>query len=223
MKKLHINILFLIFIITFLILISSSQIMASNDQNMLIYLDAGHGGFDGGATSLNKTVIEKDITLKAVLMLKDYLEKTGYKVKLTRSTDQALAKNKRDDILKRVKLINHSKCLIYITIHANSYQDHNVKGSQTFYSLNNPENSLLAKNIMSYLNLYDNKNKRVQKELTGKYLLDHTNKIGCLVELGFLTNEDDLNHLTNDESLSQMVLMIYLGILEYLSTKFGSI
>ena len=89
LKKLKKNILCLLFIILLLITFFSVKkvVAISNEKTHFIYIDAGHGGFDGGATSRDKTVIEKDITLKVCLYLKSYLEKTGLKVKLTRSKD----------------------------------------------------------------------------------------------------------------------------------------
>lgn len=221
MKKLHKNILFLIFtLLIFLTLISVKTVVAKiEEKEIIVYLDAGHGGFDGGATSTDKEIIEKDITLKTCLYLKSYLEKTGIKVKLTRKKDTALAKSKRDDILKRVSLINNSNCDIYISIHANSYPSASVKGAQTFFTTYSDDNKILASKIMNYLYVIDKENKRIPKEINGKYLLDNTKKIGCLVELGFLTNEQDLNYLTSDEALSRMSLMIYLGILDYFEEK----
>ena len=119
LKKLKKNILFLLFaILVCITFFSVKKVVAiSNEKTHFIYIDAGHGGFDGGATSLDKTIIEKDITLKVCLYLEAYFKKTGLKVKLTRSKDEALAKSKRDDILKRVSLINDSACDIYISIH----------------------------------------------------------------------------------------------------------
>ena len=218
MKKLQNFILFLTFIILFILCFCSvKKVVASiNEKIVHIYLDAGHGGFDGGAISSDKKIIEKDITLRVCECLKVYLEKTGIKVSMTRSTDQALAKKKRDDILKRVELINKSNCDIYISIHANSYPSASIKGAQTFYNPNNDDNKLLASKIMKYIYMFDSTNKRTEKSITGKYLVDHTNKIGCLVELGFLTNKQDLAILTSDEKLSRLSLMIYLGILDYL-------
>ena len=181
----------------------------------IIYLDPGHGGFDGGATSNDKSIIEKDICLKTCIYLKEYLEKTGMKVYLTRSKDTALAKNKKEDIHKRVKLINNSSADLYLSIHANSYPSSSVKGAQTFYNDNSENNKYLASSIMKWLKELDKNNKRIEKSINGKYLLDHTTKTGCLVEIGFLTNEMDLANLKNNEYLMQIAFYIYLGILDY--------
>lgn len=210
-------ILFLTFLMLITIGISVLSVKATqfNHNRYYVYIDPGHGGFDGGATSVDKNTIEKDITLCTSLYLKTYLERTGIKVKLTRNKDEALAKNKKEDIHKRVKLINDSNCDIYISIHANAYPAESVKGSQTFYNTILEENATLATNIMNQLQQLDTSNKRVSKSITGKYLLEHTNKVGCLVELGFLTNQTDLQNLKNDQYLQKVAFYIYLGIIQY--------
>ena len=64
--------------------------------------------------------------------------------------------------------------------------------------------------------MLDKENKRLPKIITGKYVLDNTTKIGCLVEIGFLTNEIDLQKLTDDTYLEKTAFQIYLGILNYI-------
>lgn len=204
----------LLFLIAFTFLVAKMITYASTSSN-IIYLDAGHGGFDGGATSKNSTILEKNITLKATKYLQNYLEKTGFIVYLTRKSDQALSTNKKNDIYKRVDLINDSKCILFISIHANSYPNSKVKGAQVFYH-KDEKNILLANKITKYIHQQDISNNRCAKEIKGKYLLDHTKKTGCLVELGFLTNDEDLKKLTDEQQLREIVFMIYLGILDYL-------
>lgn len=217
MRKPQNYILFLTFIILFtLSFLSIKKVMAENRNDIHIYLDAGHGGYDGGASSFDEAIIEKDITLKVVLILKDYLEKTGFKVSLTRKNESALARKKKDDMIKRVDLINKSNCSLFISIHANSYQTESVFGAQTFYNKNINGSKDLSKKIMNYLQKFDPTNKRREKEITGKYLFDKVEKTGCLIEIGFLTSPKDLKYLTNEEELTRLSLMIYLGIIDYL-------
>lgn len=230
MKKIRKSILFLSFIIiliicTTLIVTKTIHIIANaGDERVVIYIDPGHGGFDGGATSLDNNTIEKDITLKVSLYLKAYLERTNIKVLLTRDKDISLASNKRNDILKRVSLINNSNCDLYISIHVNSYTSSLIWGAQTFYNKVSNENKYLATSILEQIKLIDKFNKRESKEISGKYLLDHVNKVGCLVEIGFLTNQNELAKLKEDTYLENMAFMIYLGILDYLEVKtYGTI
>ncbi len=212
----------IILFLTFMLLIILSltvyhTVKANQEESLLfVYLDPGHGGFDGGATSIDKSMCEKDINLKVCFYLKNYLEKTNIVVKMTRNKDVALSKSKKEDIHKRVELINKSNCDIYLTIHANAYPSSSVRGFQTFYSSNKQQNEYLAKTIQTSLQMLDKENKRLSKVITGKYVLDNTTKIGCLVEIGFLTNEIDLQKLTDDTYLEKMAFQIYLGILNYI-------
>ena len=105
-------ILFLTFI-TFIVIIGGLGCTISyiNEQD-IIYIDPGHGGFDGGATSIDKNILEKNIVLDISIKLKYYLEQMGYKVLLTRDSDIALSNTKVEDIHKRVTLINNSRCFL---------------------------------------------------------------------------------------------------------------
>ena len=51
-----------------------------------VIIDAGHGGFDGGAVAPDGTV-EKDINLKISNLISEMLKTAGYKVVLTREAD----------------------------------------------------------------------------------------------------------------------------------------
>lgn len=186
-----------------------------NKKEIYIYLDPGHGGYDGGCTSLDKTVLEKDITLNISLNLANYLRQTGFKVSLTRTNDEAVKKTKADDIHERVKLINNSKANLYISIHANSFPSSMVKGAQVFYK-NNDENKNLSNIIMKKLKILDPTSNREPLIIKDKYLVDNIDIPGCLIEVGFLTNENDLNNLTNINYQQDLAFLIYLGIVEYL-------
>lgn len=184
-------------------------------KEVYIYLDPGHGGYDGGCTSKDKTIIEKDITLKITILLANYLRQTGYKVSLTRSKDEAISENKAEDIHKRVELINNSHATLYISIHANSFPSNTVKGAQVFYK-NSSENKILASIIMKKLQILDSTNHREPLVIKDKYLVDNIDIPGCLIEVGFLTNENDLNNLIMPTYQEDLAFTVYLGIIEYL-------
>ena len=61
------------------------------DEKVQVILDAGHGGQDGGASSVDGT-LEKDLNLAVVLRAKDLLSSCGYDVLLTRSDDSMLSR-----------------------------------------------------------------------------------------------------------------------------------
>lgn len=213
--------IFWILIITIGFLFSSTilitKTIAKNSSNkFIIYIDPGHGGFDGGCETSDKKVVEKDISLNVSLILAEYLRNNGYIVFLTRDTDIALANTKKEDIYKRVDLINKSHANIYISIHVNSYPSSIVKGAQVFYKSNNDKSKYLAEILMDKLKLIDENNKRTALAIKNKYLIDHIDIPGCLIELGFLTNPDELRKITDENYIRDTCMTLYLGIVEYL-------
>ena len=223
MKKISRSaILFLTFIILIIAFASTTiyMVRAENktEKNIVVYLDPGHGGFDGGAVSNINGLVEKELVLDITYRLKRMLEMTGYVVLLTRKSDEALAGSKRGDILKRVDLINNSAATLFISIHANSFPDESVHGAQVFYR-NETECKKLSEEVQKSFVAIDKTNHRMAKMLNGKYLIEHTNKIGCLVEVGFLSNKTEVTNFQNENYLEKIAYAIYSGIIAYTQTK----
>ena len=63
-----------------------SSVASAQTRYTTVVIDAGHGGFDRGGIP-RQTVPEKNMTLDVALKLKPILEKAGYRVVMTRSTD----------------------------------------------------------------------------------------------------------------------------------------
>ncbi len=76
-----------------------------------VVLDAGHGGHDNGAGSIYGG--EKSYTLDTVLRAKELLVRAGYKVVLTRSTDDFIPLD------ARAAIANKYKSAIFISVHFN--------------------------------------------------------------------------------------------------------
>lgn len=212
--------IFLTFIIFILMLFPTSNVILTNitvdNNSWVIYLDAGHGGPDGGAVSYDGLIIEKNLVLEITKKVALHLERTGYRVLMTRSTDEAIASSKKEDIWTRTKMIGDSNADLFVSIHANSYPSEAVWGCQTFYNGNFEESKKLAENIMLMLKNVQTTNKRSAKSISGKYILDHNEKIGCLVEVGFLTNIKETKALLDESYQNQIAYAIYLGIVGYI-------
>lgn len=89
-----------------------------------VVLDAGHGGHDVGARGVYG--YEKDYALKMVLSVKKELEKRGFKVILTRSTDVFIT------LSGRVAIANQTPRSIFVSIHFNSGGNSTASGIETF-------------------------------------------------------------------------------------------
>lgn len=207
------------FVLVFIVVFSFGFLRA-DETKRIVYLDAGHGGIDGGAVGIDGTR-ESEINLLITKKLQQILIDNGYTVYLTRDGDYDLASSsnttnrKSEDIRKRVSLINQSKADIYVSIHTNSFSNATIHGAQTFYKSGNNLSETLAKDIQK--SLIDNlKNtSREAKTIENKYLIDNTTVPGCIVEVGFITNPEELALLKTSEYQEKIANAIYLGIYEY--------
>jgi N-acetylmuramoyl-L-alanine amidase len=92
-----------------------------------IVLDAGHGGWDNGASGKNKTK-EKDITLAVVLKLGKLIEqRLGLKVEYTRTTDTYIT------LHGRTKYANAQNAKVFVSVHCNSNVKRKANGFETFF------------------------------------------------------------------------------------------
>ena len=187
-----------------------------------VIIDAGHGGFDGGAVAKDGTV-EKDINLAISLKLNTVLEALGYKTVTVRTTDTAVndtdnngGSAKASDIKNRVALMNKHTDAIFVSIHMNKYGTTQPHGAQVFYA--RTENSdILANCIQCSISLkVQPDNKRVIKPTTNDiYLLKHATIPAVIVECGFLSNPKDLENLKNEEYQLKVAMSIAFGIINY--------
>lgn len=207
--------------IVFLGIIKNTAEAVENDNTKYIIIDPGHGGIDGGCIS-STGVYEKEINLKVSYLLKDYLVNCGYNVILTRYSDYDLASEKSnnrksEDINNRLKIINNDNTLIYISIHCNIFGDKKIRGAQTFYNDSNDCNKELSNIIQNKFNTILKNTDRQAKGIKNKYLVDNAKSVGTLVEIGFLSNEEEFSLLNTQTYQSDIAYCIYIGIIEFLS------
>ena len=210
----------LLLLLLLIIIISIFNVNASNLTFPLlgktIYLDAGHGGVDNGATVNN--VHEKDLNLQIVYKLKETLTSAGATVLLTRKDDNDISNpnalyRKKSDFDNRIKLINNSNADLYISIHQNIYQNKKYSGPQVFYV---KDNQKLAEIIQNTLNKYLNTKRKV-KTINNTYMYKLLNKKGILIECGFISNDNERYKLKTEEYQLKLSKIITEGIITYYS------
>ena len=92
----------------------------------LVVLDPGHGGIDSGAETASG-IKEKDIVLAFALKLQQLLVASGrFDVALTREDDNFLR------LEERVGLARTNKADIFISIHADSFQQPDIRGASVY-------------------------------------------------------------------------------------------
>lgn len=159
-------------------------------ENLVVFIDAGHGGKDGGAIFGTNERLEKDDNLKMALRVQDILNQKGVFVEMSRSTDEFVS---LDD---RCKMANKSGAQLFVSIHRNSA---NVGNGVEIWAKNDKpkEDETLADCIMDSLNKTEiSKNRGVRfgyisNSNSNYFVNEHTDMPSCLIELGFITNKDD--------------------------------
>jgi len=93
-----------------------------------IVIDAGHGGHDTGTIGPTG-LMEKDLCLDVALRLGKIIEQKlpGADVVYTRADDTFIP------LEERTNIANQAKADLFISIHANSSQDHAARGIETYY------------------------------------------------------------------------------------------
>lgn len=226
--------LFILIVISFVISVTVINLNYSNEnvagefadtQKPIIIIDAGHGGFDGGA-STDDGVCEKGINLNISLYLKEYLNFFGYDVVMTRETDTSteddglttIRSRKTSDLHNRMLLMENTKNAIFVSIHQNHFSSPQYSGAQVFYSKNfSDESSELAQSIQDSITYYlqPENTRQIKPCGTSVYLIYNAVKPAVLVECGFLSNYDEAELLKTDDYQRKIAFTIALGIINY--------
>lgn len=193
-------------------------------DDIVIIIDPGHGGEDGGAVSTSG-VMEKDINLQIAKFFRNYCSLSGLETVMTRNSDVLLTSEsvgavnkKRSDLKARVEIASKYDNAVFVSIHQNKFENSRYSGLQVFYSKNNPESAVLASIIKrNNKEMLDISNKREIKP-SGReiYVLDNITSPAVLVECGFLSNSDEARKLSTTVYQKELAFMIYSALMEYL-------
>lgn len=171
-----------------------------------VFLDPGHGGRDPGA--MGNYLQEKDINLSVALKIGRILKRHNVKVLYSRATDVFV------DLSHRTIMANNANVDIFVSIHCNSFDDPLAQGIETFSHTSSVKGSELAKSIQDHL-VKDRLFTRNRGIKTADFAVLRLTKVpAALIELAFISNDEDANILRNKQS--ELAESITKGILKYL-------
>lgn len=202
------------------LLLLSEDTAAMSGGKAVVVIDAGHGGFDGGAVGRLTNVREDGLNLAVALKLKGLFEKNGITVIMTRPDDKALGDTKDEDMAKRRSIIEESDADIVISIHMNKFKDTSASGPVTFYHEESEEGKMLAELIQTELNarLEPPRPRTFRPE---NYFILRSGESPCvLVECGFISNEREERLLQTEEYQEACAKAIYTGARLYLDQTY---
>jgi N-acetylmuramoyl-L-alanine amidase len=184
--------------------------MAQDNQNFTIILDAGHGGKDPGNSYHGFT--EKDIALKTTLKVGSFLEKqSNFKVIYTRTTDVFI------ELVNRPKVANKANANLFVSIHCNSVKNFQPYGTETFVmGLSRSDLNLeVAKKENSVILLEDNFKDNYQgfdpnkpESLIGLTILQEENLNNSIILANEIQNNFTNNLSRNSRGIKQQPLWV---------------
>jgi N-acetylmuramoyl-L-alanine amidase len=199
-------------------------VFSTGSELPILVLDAGHGGFDGGAVGADGTM-EQDINLSIAYRVQALCGLFGYPVQMTRTDEQALdyvegrsvRENKVADIKARERIVNNVENPVFLSIHLNKFQDPQYYGAQVFYSKNHPGSKILAEKTQEAMiaGIQNGNIRRAKPAVPTIYLMKNLTCPAVIVECGFLSNPEEERKLGDSGYQKRLALCIFEGWKKY--------
>ncbi len=177
-----------------------------------VYLDAGHGGYDIGATYNDRK--EKDDNLKLALAVGNELRKRGIETEFTRVNDVYQSPN------EKAQIANADDADLFVSLHRSSSPLPNTNsGVSSVIFSSGDDKEQLAQQINTNLEKVGFKNEGidVKPNLT---VLRKTNMPALLVDVGYINTDSD--NKIFDQQFNNIVGGIADAIEKYVRNKEGT-
>lgn len=178
---------------------------------MMVFINAGHapnGHPDPGACSRSTGLRECDVALKVGELVAKYLNVVGIETMV----------HQNDSLSEVCSKANSLEADLFISIHCNSVESPYAEGTETWYCNGSSAGRMLAEciqdQIVDSLNTVDRGIKVAVPGRNGLYVLTNTDMPAVLVELAFISNEDDEKLLRNNQD--DFARAIARGVTDYL-------
>lgn len=196
---------------------------AAQTSRLVVVIDAGHGGIDGGVVGVETGVKESDVNLSLSRILQSAFEDAGFYVIQTRPTEAGLygaatSGYKKRDMLRRAEVIRESVPALVISVHQNFFSARSRRGAQVFFRETSDASRRLACEIQSSLNAMPECVKKTDALKGDYYVLNCSDFPSVIVECGFLSNAEDEKLLVTKEYQQKIASAILKGSVSFLST-----
>lgn len=179
--------------------------VSQSESKATICIDAANGGTDTGYV-VDQNLSEKDLNLSIALKIGEVMERAGYNVVYTRTDDNIDTYSSEDDSAKaRINSAIDQEADYFISIQMNNDENKLTKGFSLF-TQPNEELIDLANAISEKLDAinYSTFEGLDSDHYSNFPILQDQQLPSILVELGYLTNIDDLTKL-EDESFQEKI------------------
>lgn len=190
---------------------------------MRIILDPGHSGrnVDPGAVNQTTGLQEADVVLIISRLVESYLTAVGYEVKLTRTEWE---QPETDALSYRTELSDDWDADVFVSLHCNSAVNFSAKGYEVWTSPGNTQGDKLATCL--YQEIADEFPDRVGRtdyadgdpdKESRFYVLVHTDSPACLIEMAFISNDEEAVLLADGTWQDRYARAIARGVTDYVA------
>lgn len=160
-------------------------------------IDPGHGGNDPGA--MGNGLLEKDITLKLALKIRERLQTYHVKIYMTRDQDKTVELKERTDLANRLQVD------YFLSLHVNANSGTPATGFESFVHPVRLQNTNKLRNTIhdEVIKLLDNVRDRGKKE-ANFHVLRETKMPASLFENLFINNPSDAKLLKQESFLNKL-------------------
>ena len=187
-----------ILVITF----ATLSFVSSKKETITIVIDASHGGHDLG--SFHNEFFEKDIANSISKKINEINDNKNIKILFTRDDDQFL------ELSERTKYINNIKPDLVLSLHINQNTNVTTNGFEAFvYDKSiayESSNELAQKLVLDFEKNIPLKNRGVKT--APFWILKKSEVPAIIIEMGFLSNENDRKYITSSEGQTQIAQTI---------------
>lgn len=211
-------------------------------QNWAIIIDPGHGGVDDTGCQASTGLLEKDVVLALAKQIQRLNKPREMQVYLTRQTDT------KKTHFERIQVANRNQGRLFLSLHCNASFSPHEKGIKIY--LNNPKGQLrfpsttgqapsgqrlkilaqanflkqsrdFASDLQTELNFLT----EIPVTITELPLiaLSEIYMPGVVLELGYLSNAEDLEQLSNPEYITSVAQAVTRAIQRYISSANQSV
>ena len=173
-----------------------------------IVIDAGHGGHDTGTIGPTG-LMEKDLCLDVALRLGKIIKQRlpGAEVVFTRADDSFIP------LEERTAIANEARADLFISIHANSSQDHGARGIETYY-LNlkgSPEAMEVAarENAVSAVGIHDLED--LVKKIARNEKIDESKEFAEDIQTSLAQRVQKLNKTVKNRGVRRAPFVVLIG------------
>ena len=171
-------------------------------NNKTIVIDAGHGGSDFGASK--DGLSEKSLTEIISNKIQNMNQNGDVKIHFTRTNDSFI------DLIERARIVNSYQPDLAISLHFNFNKNIEANGFEIYVSDNSPT-SEKSKELANQLATAISKTTRLKNRgiKAAPYMILKKSECPTMVlELGFLSNENDRNYINNEKGQTEIAQAI---------------